>query len=205
MSEQNNLTDVLTPSDDQKDQKNSNHKALKELLDYVEIFVFAVCAVILLFSFVFRICTVDGESMENTLYENENLIVTNLFYTPKQGDILVFHQTGALNEPIVKRVIATEGETVDILYTASSMIVTVTDVNGKSKVLEEDYMVYAGYPLYRGSYHVTVPEGSLFVMGDNRNRSKDSRDPDIGLVDERRVLGKVAFRISPIKRMGTVQ
>ena len=175
-----------------------------ELLDYLEVFVIAICVVILLFSFCFRLCRVSGSSMENTLFHDEALIVSDLFYTPQREDIIVFHQTGKLNEPVVKRVIATEGETVHIRHSYNTMIVTVTDVNGNKTVLEEDYMNYEGMPLYLNDMEYTVPEGQLFVMGDNRNDSKDSRHPDIGLVDERRILGKVLFRITPLSRFGTV-
>ncbi len=176
----------------------------KELVDYIEIFVFAMCFVILLFSFAFRLCTVDGSSMENTLYEGESLLVSDLFYTPERGDVIVFHQTGALNEPVVKRVIATEGETVHLEYTPDHMTVTITHTNGEVSVLEEPYVKYTGVPLYLLPTTVTVPDGKLFVMGDNRNMSKDSRHPDIGLVDERRVLGKVLLRFTPLSRFGTV-
>ncbi len=176
----------------------------KELVDYIEIFVFALCFVILLFSFAFRLCTVDGSSMENTLYEGESLLVSDLFYTPQSGDVIVFHQTGTLNEPVVKRVIATEGETVRLEYASDHMTVTITHTNGDVSVLEEPYVKYDGYPLYVQPSTVTVPEGKLFVMGDNRNESKDSRHPDIGLVDERRVLGKVLLRFTPISRFGAV-
>ena len=175
-----------------------------ELLDYLEIFVLAIGFVIILFSFVFRICTVEGDSMMHTLYENESLVVTNLFYEPKHEDIIVFHQTGTLNEPVVKRVIAVEGETVAIRYTQDSMTVTVTDPQGNQRVLTEDYALYEGRPLYLAPYTATVPEGCIFVLGDNRNNSMDSRNPGIGMVDTRRVLGKVVFRLSPFSRMGVV-
>ena len=178
---------------------------VKEAVEYVEIFVFAVCFVVLLFSFVFRVCTVRGDSMKGTLMDGESLIVSNVLYTPQRGDIIVFHQTGEINEPVVKRVIATEGETVSITYSSSGMRVTVTDIHGNSTVLEEDYVRYVGYQLYHFPTTVTVPEGCLFVMGDNRNESMDSRHPNIGFVDERRVLGHVLFRITPFDRMGTVQ
>ncbi len=189
---------------------DQNHNTNKpkfpaEFVDYIEIFVFAICFVILVFSFAFRLCTVDGESMENTLFEEESLIVSDLFYTPQRNDIIVFHQTGTLNEPIVKRVIATEGETVHLRHNRDTMTITVTDTAGETIVLEEPYMKYDGFPLYMSSYTITVGEGELFVLGDNRNNSKDSRHSDIGLVDSRRVLGKVIFRLAPFSRMGTVQ
>ena len=174
------------------------------LLDTLEMFVFALCAVILVLISVFRLCTVTGPSMENSFYEGEKLLVTDLFYTPERGDVIVFHQTGALNEPIIKRVIATEGETVSILYEKDKMIVEITKLDGSVIVLEEDeYVNYNGNRFYL-SDTVTVPEGHVFVMGDNRTVSKDSRDVQIGCVDERRILGKVIFRLTPFSRMGTV-
>ena len=180
---------------------------LAELVDMVEILVITIGIVLLLFSFVFRLCSVTGDSMNDTLSDGETLIVSNLFYTPQTGDIIVFHQTGTLNEPVVKRIIATEGETVSIRHYFTTMKVTVTDCNGNTRVLEEDYSKYAGFSYYteNDDVDVTVPEGHIFVLGDNRGVSKDSRHPDIGLVDERRILGKVMFRITPFSRFGTVE
>ena len=143
--------------------------------------------------------------MEKTLIADEMLVVSNLFYTPERGDIIVFHQTGTLNEPIVKRVIATEGEIIDIDF--DTWTVTITDTDGNTFVLDEPYMYLDGGTATitsRHAYPYTVPEGCLFVMGDNRNHSTDSRGHTIGMVDERRVLGKVVFRITPIDKIGTV-
>ena len=183
---------------------------LKEAVDYMEIFVFAITFVMLLFSFLFRICIVKGESMENTLFDKEALIVSDLFYTPEQGDIIVFHQTGpgsfSINEPVVKRVIATEGETVSIRYAKDTMTVTVTHTDGSETVLNEPYMKYEGTRAFTAPATYIVPEGHLFVLGDNRNDSADSRYPHlIGMVDERRVLGKVLFRVTPLSRFGTIE
>ena len=136
--QQNDLIPKETPTP--KERTPISHS----LLDILEIFVFALCTVILLFTFVFRLCTVSGASMENSFFEGERLIVTNLFYTPKQGDVVVFHQTGteenSLNEPLVKRVIATEGETVSIQYSKDTMRILITDVQGNERELEEAYI-----------------------------------------------------------------
>ena len=182
---------------------------LLNLIDYVELFAIAVTIVIVLFSVAFRTCTVDGDSMNNTLINGEVLIVSDLFYTPDREDIIVFHQTGDKptdkNMPLVKRVIGVGGDTVKIDF--SSWTVTVTDKDGNSKILDEPYIyVDAKYPhILRGTHEFVVPEGSLFVLGDNRNHSLDSTSQSsIGFVDERRVIGKVVIRISPISKFGTV-
>lgn len=189
-------------------QKNKSMRSpggrLSEWVDIAEIFVVTVCIVLFLFSFGFRLCSVSGDSMNDTLYHKEALVVSDLFYTPKSGDIIVFHQTGTLNEPVVKRVIATGGESVSIRYSLTSMTVMVTDCEGNTRVLQEDYCKFEGFSYYTDDCDITVPDGKLFVLGDNRNHSKDSRHSDIGLVDERRVLGKVLFRIAPLSRVGTV-
>lgn len=179
---------------------------IKDMLDYIEIFVIAICVVIAIFSFGFRLCTVSGPSMEQTLYHGEQLLVTDFCYTPKAGDIVVFHHLGDhLQEPVVKRVIAVEGETVSIRYTKDSMQVSVTDVEGNERTLEEAYMYYdlSRIP-FRPDQTYVVGEGELFVMGDNRNHSTDSRSAEIGMVDTRSVLGKVVFRLTPLHRFGTI-
>ena len=182
---------------------------IADLLDYIEIFVVAICVVISIFCFSgIRLCTVDGPSMEDTLLHGEKLITSNLFYTPKRGDIVVFHQTsdnaGGYNKPIVKRVIGVAGDTVSINY--QTWTVTVTDQDGNVTVLDEPYRkVVDGNPYPSTPVNVYVEEGTVFVMGDNRNHSADSRNAKIGLVDTRRILGKVIFRITPFDRFGTVK
>ena len=190
----------------EKQSEKSNEEkqsVIAEIFDYYELCIFSICAVIVIFSFFIRLCRVDGQSMEDTLHNNEMLLVTDVFYTPERGDVIVFHQTGgqnkdiysfSLNEPIVKRVIATAGQTVNIDFENG-----IVYVDGEA--LSESYIKE---PTYYNSgafeYPVTVPEGYVFVMGDNRNNSTDSRDPHVGFVKKDDVLGKAVLRFYPFEK-----
>ncbi len=167
-------------------------KAPKSKITIFEIFESGVAALIVvtvLFLFCFRVFTVDGNSMKPTLQPNDKVVVSNLAYSPKAGDIVVISDTGNLNEPIIKRIIAVGGDVVDINFTSG--IVT---VNGKEEHYGDDLTTQAkdvAFPL-------TVPEGTVFVLGDNRAYSLDSRSTKVGFVDEKDIVGKVAFRFFPI-------
>lgn len=182
-------------------------KFVYAFFDVFESFLKAIIIVIVILTFFFKICTVSGPSMNNTLFDGEKLIVSDLAYSPKEGDIIVFHQTGTLNEPIVKRVIATEGKYVKIDYDTKKLYVSDDVSFDEADIIDESGYVYISGDEYRqeGIYTVQVPKGYLFVMGDNRNSSTDSRSSAIGLVDERRVLGKVIFRFSPLNKAGSVK
>lgn len=175
---------------------------LKDVYDLVELFVIAVGVIMLIFTLLCRISFVQGTSMENTLMENDVLLVSDLFYEPKSGDIVVIQAPHVDNgKAIVKRVIATEGQTVEIK--ADGIY-----VDGE-RLAEEDgslgYTVnFAPIPSYQYTPKtVTVGEGELFVMGDHRSVSLDSRI--FGTVDERCVIGKVFFRILPFSVIGSVE
>ena len=165
----------------------------RDLYEWVQSLVGSVLAVVAIFTFVIRMMGVDGHSMLNTLQHGDRLLVVNsmLYHDYKYGDIVILRKNGVFDDdPIVKRVIAVEGQTVDIDFAEG--IVYVDGV-----ALEEDYIREPTYTAEGTEFPLTVPEGSIFVMGDNRNGSSDSRDYRLGTVDTRYVIGKAAFLIFP--------
>ena len=161
--------------------------------DFIELFVFTLLAVMLITSFFFRHSVVSGESMQNTLQDGEHLIISDFFYSTKRGDIIVCEDyTTELRKPIVKRVIAVEGDTLEITENGEVY------VNGE--LLIEDYVYIDrpdNNPSHKRHIYMEIKKGEIFVMGDHRNDSADSRD--IGTVSEDSVLGRVLFRFYPFK------
>ncbi len=186
----------------------------EDLIDMAESVLYAVFIVLLMFTFVLKIATVDGSSMEPTLSEDDRLIVAELAYQPKCGDIVIINSNNSylfsdesetevvegkgLGKRIVKRVIADEGQTVDIDFELGKVYIDgnqiyesyIADLTTKDEGAFE--------------YPVTVPEGYVFVMGDNRLWSKDSRHPEIGFVKAEDVEGHVVLRISPFEKFGFI-
>ena len=186
------------------EEKENNGRGMKSLLENLETVIVAICIALIVFALGFRICTVSGDSMYATLKNGERLIVSNIGYTPERYDIIVFHMTGEgkFNEPLVKRVIATGGEWIDIDFTTWTVRVADNASMENAVIIDEPYIYLEGATRYPNlKFPLYVPEGYLFVMGDNRNGSADSRHEKCGLVDERRVLGKVICRLYPFEKM----
>ena len=165
----------------------------KSILGYVKDLVYLLGAILVLFLICFRVVVVSGPSMQNTLIDGDYLLLVGKpFYTqPAQGDIIVAAKDSYGNgTPIVKRIIATEGQVVDIDFETGE--VTVDGVP-----LDEPY-IKSLTKLSEGMvFPLKVEEGCVFVMGDNRMNSKDSRDPVIGLIDKREILGKAIVLFLP--------
>ena len=175
------------------------------LFDMLQSVCAAVVFGILIFIFIFHVTTVRGSSMNDTLLGGDRLFTSDLFYTPEQGDIVIF-RTPYYDEPLIKRVIAVGGQTVDIDFQTGAVYVD-------GILQQEDYIKEPTRTSNGFSGPLTVPEGMLFVMGDNRNNSNDSRLPAIGCIDVRAVQGKAFFILMPGKddagnrdwtRMGSV-
>lgn len=191
----NQETDLIT--DQQESVAESQPLKANPVLsayEWAETLVWCFLFVVILFTFAFRVVGVIGPSMEETLHEDDRLITIN-YLIPKYGDIVAITQPGNLEEPLVKRVIATEGQTVDIDFNAGLVY-----VNGA--LLTEDYIKNPTTVFGDVTYPVTVPKGHVFVLGDNRERSMDSRYSQVGMVDNRYIFGKVIFRLFPFNKAG---
>ena len=160
----------------------------KETFEFFDSVVLSAVLVLLVFTLVFRVFIVNGPSMKPTLTHEDRLVVSNLFYTPKNGDIICFYNEFK-DEVLIKRVIATEGQTVDIDENYAVY------VDGKK--LDEPYIFAANTKPQTVSLPLTVKEGCVFVLGDNRVDSMDSRYLEVGQVDTNKILGKLIIRLFP--------
>ena len=177
----------------EKPSENKNDSWQKDLLVYVHDLTGMLAIIMVVFLLLFRMVIVSGSSMYSTLWDGDwILLISGSFYQePEYGDIIVACKDSFNDgEPIIKRVIATEGQTVDIDFEAG-----IVYVDGKA--LDEPY-TYTSTNYPEGLTFPTVVEnGCVFALGDNRNNSRDSRDPSIGMIDRREILGKAIFLVFP--------
>lgn len=169
----------------------------RETLEWYDALAVAVAVIALVFTFVVRIVQVDGSSMNPTLYNGDRVLIAS-FMQPQYGDVVVVDSYIPYGKPLVKRVIGKAGDTIDIDFDLG-----IVYRNGEAlwePYIKEPTLMYEGV-----NFPIIVPDGCLFLMGDNRNNSKDSRDREIGCVEEGDVLGVALYRIMPFDEMGVIQ
>ena len=197
----------MTPSEPEGEVTAVN--VHKEMYEWIQCIVVALICCVIIFVFLARVIDVKGTSMLPNLVEGDKIIITRLAGDYKQGEIVVLRKESFRADPIVKRIIATGGQTIDIDFVNG-----IVYVDGEA--LDEPYINERTYEpedfeylKQSGDYEVTedglvVPDGFVFVMGDNRNNSSDSRRLTIGCVDERFIMGKAVFRILPFSKIGAI-
>lgn len=158
--------------------------------EWLESLVCAFLVILVVFTFAFRIVGVNGPSMQPTLHNGDWLALRAVNTEIKRGDIVVVTQPNSLNEPLIKRVIAVSGDEINIDFVKGAVY-----VNGER--LDEPYIQEPTHRMFDVTFPLTVPEGSVFVMGDNRNNSLDSRSSTIGFIDKHYILGVAEFRFYP--------
>jgi signal peptidase I len=166
--------------------------------DWVQCLVAALLFCVILFSFFMRIIGIIGPSMQPTFHDKDRVLISDLFFEPKYGDVVVLRKQEYQQEPIIKRVIATAGQVVDIDFDEGTVYVD-------GEPLDEPYTADKTFSKLDFEGPVVVPENCVFVMGDNRNNSSDSREARISMVDRRFILGKVLLRVFPISQFGVVE
>ena len=184
--------DEMKLPDNTPESEAATKKTRSEIYDWLRCIVTAIIVCVLVFIFGARIVGVVGSSMVPTLHEGDRIITSNLFYKPKQGDIVVFRKDSFDDRALVKRVIATEGQTVDIDFELG-----IVYVDGAP--LKEDYVNAPTVRELDFDDEITVPPGCVFVMGDNRNESTDSRSEALGCVDTRYLIGRGYIVFLPIR------
>lgn len=191
---------ILEVKEGQPPQKK--HASFKEwCMEWMETIVVAFVAVTMVFTFAARVITVEGISMQPTYYDGNRVLVTKLAGEAQTGDVVVI--VHALQETIIKRVVATEGQTVDFDPQSGELLVDGMPLKGEEFGIENGITFLPDRPGLVLDFPQTVPEGCVFVLGDNRDHSTDSRYLDVGMVDRRNILGRVVLNLMPFSTIGT--
>jgi len=171
-------------------------------LDWIETIVMAFAIVTVVFTFAARVVTVDGASMEPNYYDGDRVLVTSLAGEAKQGDVVII--VHALDETLIKRVVATEGQVVDFDKDLGELMVDGQLVKGDVYGTRNGITFVNEHSADSMAFPQTVPEGCVFVLGDHRDDSTDSRKISVGMVDRRNILGRVVFNLFPLSKIGPV-
>lgn len=183
---------------EEKPELSPREKSGRELYDWIQCLITALVICVVVFMFFVRVIDVRGDSMNPTLTNGDKMLVSDLFYSPKAGDIVVFKKDEYdADRALVKRVIATEGQEINIDFDLG-----IVYVDGEA--IEEDYILEPTYNKIDFIGPQTVPDGCVFVMGDNRNASTDSRKTEIGMVDTRLILGKAYMVVYPLQQIRSI-
>lgn len=181
-----------------EEKQPGNGQAVKELYEWMESIILGVITVLLIFTFFARVVTVSGRSMVPTLHDGERLVLQQIgYHKPAYGDIVAVDRTAKGDVVLIKRIVGQEGDTIDIDFEKG-------EVRRNGELLEEPYINEPTMRSFDVEFPVTVPKGHVFVMGDNRNHSDDSRLAEIGMVDIRQLMGKAVFRYWPVSEIGGV-
>lgn len=183
-------------------QSETPGKITQGVFEWAEELVIAIALVAVIFTFVFRIITVDGSSMEPNFLDSDRVLVSDIMFDLKQGDVIVV--TNVLEGPIIKRVIATEGQTVDLDIENKAILIDGIALDDTQFGISNGITTPPYSNLMATDLPQVVPEGCVFVLGDNREVSKDSRYKDVGMIDKRNILGKAVLHIFPFNRFGAV-
>lgn len=186
----------------EKEELPLREKFLRSVLEWMETIVMAIVLVAVVFTFAVRIITVDGGSMQPTYYDGDRVLVSGFAGEIDQGDVVII--VNALKEPIIKRVVATEGQTVSFDPSSQEVVVDGVPLPGEAFGIANGITTVQGLPGEVLEFPQTVPEGCVFVLGDNRGNSTDSRFAEVGMVDCRNILGKVVFNVYPFSKAGKV-
>ncbi len=177
-------------------------KLFCSVLEWTETIVVAIIVVSAVFTFLVRIITVDGSSMKPNYHNGDRVLVSGLSGSVQQGDVVIV--INALDKPIIKRVVATAGQTVDFDPALGEVTIDGTPLFGEAFGIENGITLLPAYSDVL-EFPQTVPEGCVFVLGDNRGNSTDSRFSEVGMVDTRNILGKVIFNLYPFSQAGVVK